>query len=89
MIANRPNKVGSSWLNLRLYPVVCLEGLRKTTKDLIQGIQCPGRDWNRVSHEYTSEELLLEPTYKVLCLLGHIALEEIKETRNLHMKCIY
>jgi hypothetical protein len=32
------------WHNLRYYPGICLEGLRKTTKKLSQDSQSPDRD---------------------------------------------
>jgi hypothetical protein len=33
-----------SWPNLRYYPGICLEGLRKTKKNLSQDSRSPGRD---------------------------------------------
>jgi hypothetical protein len=40
-----------SWPNLRYYPGICLEGLRKTTKILSQDSRHPGRDLNQGSPE--------------------------------------
>jgi hypothetical protein len=37
---------------LRYYPGICLEGLRKTTKNLSQNNQFPGRDFNPGPPEY-------------------------------------
>jgi hypothetical protein len=41
-----------SWPNLRYYPGICLEGLRKTTKNLSQDNRSPGRDLNPGPPEY-------------------------------------
>jgi hypothetical protein len=38
------------------------EGLKKTTRNLNQGGQCPSQDSNWASPEYKSEALPLEPT---------------------------
>jgi hypothetical protein len=35
-----------SWPNLRYYPGICLEGLRKNTENISQDSQSPGRDLN-------------------------------------------
>jgi hypothetical protein len=35
-----------SWSNLRYYPGICVEGLRKTRKTLRQDSWSPGRDLN-------------------------------------------
>jgi hypothetical protein len=40
------------WPNLRYYPDICLEELTKTTKNLRQSIQSPGRDLNPGPTEY-------------------------------------
>jgi hypothetical protein len=45
------------WPNLRYYPGICMEGLRKTTKSLTQAIRSPGRDSNPgLSGEYLDPE---------------------------------
>jgi hypothetical protein len=62
MIASRPTKVEISLPNLRLYPVIFLEGLRKTTKDLIQDMRYPRQNSNREFHKYNSEILPLQST---------------------------
>jgi hypothetical protein len=41
-----------SWPNLRYYPNICLEGLRKTTKIPSQDSRFPGRDLNPGPPEY-------------------------------------
>jgi hypothetical protein len=41
-----------SWPDLRLYPGICLEGPRKTTKNLSHDSRSPGRDLNRRPSEY-------------------------------------
>jgi hypothetical protein len=41
-----------SWPNIRYYPGIFLEGLRKTTKNLSQDIQALGRDLNLGPPEY-------------------------------------
>jgi hypothetical protein len=38
--------------NLRHYPIICLEGLKKTTKNLSQDSQSPDWDLNLVPPEY-------------------------------------
>jgi hypothetical protein len=43
-----------SWPNLKLYPVVCLEGLRKPTKNLSQYSPYPDRSLNLGPLEYES-----------------------------------
>jgi hypothetical protein len=50
-----------SWPNLRYYPSICLEGLRKTTKYLRQGSRSPGRDLNLGSPEYEAGVLTIRP----------------------------
>jgi hypothetical protein len=40
------NELERMWPNLRYYPNICLEGLRKTTKSLSQDSRSPGRDLN-------------------------------------------
>jgi hypothetical protein len=50
-----------SWPNLRQYPGICLEGLRKTMKNLSQDIQSPGRDMNSVPPEYGAGMLTTLP----------------------------
>jgi hypothetical protein len=46
---------GINWnrfiLQLRFYPSICLEGLRKPMKDLSEDSRCPGRDLNRTPTE--------------------------------------
>jgi hypothetical protein len=41
-----------SWPNLRYYPGICMEGLRKTTKPLSRDSRSPGRDLNPGPPEY-------------------------------------
>jgi hypothetical protein len=41
-----------SWPNLRRYPGICVEGLRKTTTNLSQDSRSPGRDLNPGPPEY-------------------------------------
>jgi hypothetical protein len=47
--------------NLRSYPGICLEGLRKTTKTLIQDSRSQGRDLNPVPPEYEAGLLTIRP----------------------------
>jgi hypothetical protein len=48
--------------NLRYYPSICMEGLRKTTKNLSQNSRCPGRDLNSWSPEYKEGVLVIHST---------------------------
>jgi hypothetical protein len=50
-----------SWPNLRHYLGNCLEGLRKTTKNLSQENQPPGRDLNAGPSEYEAQVLATRP----------------------------
>jgi hypothetical protein len=50
-----------SGLILRHYPSICLEGLRKTTKNLSQDSRPPGRDLNPAPPEYESGVLDTRP----------------------------
>jgi hypothetical protein len=50
---------------LKYYPGICLEGLRKTSKDIGQDSRCPGSDSNQASPEYMSEASPLEPNCSV------------------------
>jgi hypothetical protein len=43
-----------SYLNLRYYSDICLEGLRKTMKKLSKSSRCPSQDLNAGSPEYES-----------------------------------
>jgi hypothetical protein len=44
-----------SWSNLRYYPGICLEELRKTMKILGQDIQYPAQDLNPHKHKTNIE----------------------------------
>jgi hypothetical protein len=44
-----------SWPNLRYYPGICLEGSRKTTKNLSKASRSLGRDLNPGPPEYEAE----------------------------------
>jgi hypothetical protein len=55
-----------SWINLRHYPAICLEGLRTIVETLNQVSQRPGRDSNQIPPEYKSEALLLSQLAGVL-----------------------
>jgi hypothetical protein len=50
-----------SWPYLRHYPGTCLEGLRKTTKDLRQDNRSSGRDLNQGPPESEAGVLTTEP----------------------------
>jgi hypothetical protein len=53
------------WPNLRYSPVICLEGLRKNTKNLSQDSRCPGRDLNLGPPEYEAGVLTTRPRRSV------------------------
>jgi hypothetical protein len=56
-----------SWPKLRYHPGTCLEGVRKTTRDLTQANRCPDRDSNLASPEYKPTALPLDhPALKQL-----------------------
>jgi hypothetical protein len=40
------------WPNSRGYPIICLEGLRKNTKNLSHNSRSPDRDLNPGPHQY-------------------------------------
>jgi hypothetical protein len=54
------------WPNLRSYPGIYLEGLRKTMKTLSQDSQFPGRDLNPGPPEYEAGVLTTHPRHLVL-----------------------
>jgi hypothetical protein len=47
----------------RYYTGICVEGLRKATRILSEDSRFLGRDSNRALSKYTSEALLLTPTF--------------------------
>jgi hypothetical protein len=47
------------WPNLRHYPSICMEGMRKTTITLGQDYRPPGRDSNPGPPKYEPEVLAL------------------------------
>jgi hypothetical protein len=47
-----------SWTNLGKYPGICVEGLRKATKVLIQDSRSPCRDLNPGPPEYEAGVLI-------------------------------
>lgn len=59
------------WPISRFYPLIHLERLRNTTKDLSQGSWCPGQDSNKAPSEYKSGVLPPEPTYSVKSHSSH------------------
>jgi hypothetical protein len=61
-----------SWPNLRYYPDICLEGLRKKTKNLSQFIRSPGRDLNPGPPEYEAEVLTTRPRRSMADIEGSI-----------------
>jgi hypothetical protein len=50
-----------SWPNLRLFPIICLGELSKTTKNLNQNRQSPDRDLNPGPPEYEAVVLTTRP----------------------------
>jgi hypothetical protein len=61
-----------SWPNLRLYPRICLEGLRKTTKNLSQDSRYPGRDLKPGPPEYEAGALTTRPRRSVNMKYGTV-----------------
>jgi hypothetical protein len=59
-----------SWPNLRYYPSICLEGLRKTTKNLSQDTRSPVRDLNPGPPEYEEGVLTTQLQRSVVTLLS-------------------
>jgi hypothetical protein len=63
-----------SWPNLRYYPGICLEGLRKTTKNLSQDSRSPP--------EYEAGELTTQLQRSVLTIYKVYSLDRVvKETK--------
>jgi hypothetical protein len=58
-----------TWPNLRYYPRMCLEGLRKTTKHLSQDSRSPGRDLNPGPPEYEAGVLTTRSRHSVCGLV--------------------
>jgi hypothetical protein len=54
--------------NLRYYPGICLEGLRKTTEDLSKYIWSLGQDFNPGPPEYEAGELTAQPQCSVVLI---------------------
>jgi hypothetical protein len=54
-----------SWPNLKYYPYNCLEGLRKTMKNLSQDSRSPGQDLNPGHPEYEAGVLTIQPRCSV------------------------
>jgi hypothetical protein len=54
-----------SWPNLRLYPGIFLEGLRKTMKNLRQDIRSPSRDLSPGPPEYEVRVLTARPRLSI------------------------
>jgi hypothetical protein len=50
------------WHNLKNYPRICLDGLRKDAETRSQNIGCPGQHSNQETSEYKLEAWSLEPT---------------------------
>jgi hypothetical protein len=50
-----------SWRNLRYYPGVCLENLRKTMKNLSQDSRSPGQDLDPGPPKYEAGVLTTRP----------------------------
>jgi hypothetical protein len=58
--------------NLKHFPVILLEGLRKTTKYLSQDSRSPGRKLNHGPPEYEAGVLTTRPRRSVKCTHLHI-----------------
>jgi hypothetical protein len=58
-----------SWPNLRFYPRICLEGLRKATKNLSQDNWSPGEDLKPGPPEYEAGMLTTRLIFSVLIIL--------------------
>jgi hypothetical protein len=54
-----------SWPNIKYYPGIFLEKLRKTTKDLSQDMRSTDRDLNPGSVKYEAGVLTTEPRHTV------------------------
>jgi hypothetical protein len=65
-----------SWSNLRCYPGICLEELRKTTK-LGQGSWSLGQDLNLGPPEYEAGVLTTWPQLSVSCILQRFVLNVV------------
>jgi hypothetical protein len=60
-----------SWHNLRYYPGICLEGLRKAMETLSQDSHSPGEDLNLGPPEYEANVLTTRLKYSVVTHLFH------------------
>jgi hypothetical protein len=54
-----------SWRNLRYYPSICPQGLRRTTKGLGQDSRSAGQDLNPGPPEYEAGVLVTQPRRSV------------------------
>jgi hypothetical protein len=68
-----------SWPNLKYYPGICLEGLRKTTKNIGQDSRSPGPDLNSGPPEYEAGVLATRPrssvTISTLQFIPYVAIK--------------
>jgi hypothetical protein len=51
------------WSNVSHYPDICMEGLRKITKDLSLNSRSPGRDLNPRPPEFEAGVLTIRPRH--------------------------
>jgi hypothetical protein len=74
------------WPKLRHHPGICLEGLRKTKKNLSQDKGSPGRDFNPGPPEYEAGVLSTQSLRSVVLILimgAGVTYSEVKAT----LKC--
>jgi hypothetical protein len=66
-----------SWTNSRYYPGICLEGLRKTMKNLSQDSRSPGRDLNPGPLEYEAGVVTTRPRRSVYTAVYYQATHQV------------
>jgi hypothetical protein len=68
-----------SWTCLRYHPGICVEELRKTTKNLSQDTRSPGRDLNPGLPAYEAVLVITRPRRSVRVVLKILALRSANE----------
>jgi hypothetical protein len=75
-------------LILKYYPGICLEELRKTSKNVSQDSQCPGRDSSQTLSDNMSEVLPLELTRSVSWRFTKADMTNIKVLRTKFLRIL-